>query len=78
MNISAYRYMDFDAASFAPNHAISQNTSEVNISLIFDDEDETDEQFAVEMIGPNVGDGIKRVDVTIVNNERKTHIDVVR
>ena len=64
--------MDFDAASFASNYSISINTSsEVNISLIFDDEDETDERFAVEMIGPNVGDGIKRVDVTVLNNERK-------
>ena len=72
VNISAYRYMDFDAASFASNYSISINTSsEVNISLIFDDEDETDERFAVEMEGPNVGDGIKRVDVTVLNNERK-------
>ena len=64
--------MDFDAESFAPNYSISINTSsEVNISVIFDDEDETDERFAVEMVGPNVGDGIKRVDVIVVNNERK-------
>ena len=72
MNISALQYVDFDGSSLAPNHALLLNESrEVDIILLDDDEDEADKTFAVAMRGPNVGDGIKRVDITLVDNEGK-------
>ena len=71
MNISTLQYVDFDGSSLAANHALLLNASrEVDINLLDDDEDEADMTFAVAMWGPNVGDGIKRVDITIIDNER--------
>ena len=59
-------------ATVAPKHVLSLDYSgEVQIHLIVDDEEEPDEMFAVEIRGPNVGDGIKSVTITIVDNERK-------
>ena len=59
-------------ATVAPHHALSLDYSDkFQIHLIVDDEEEPDEMFAVEIRGPNVGDGIKRITVTIVDNERK-------
>ena len=71
MNISALQYVDFDGSSLSPNHALLLNVSrEVDITLLNDDDDEADKTFAVAMWGPNVGDGIKSVDITIIDNER--------
>lgn len=79
MNISAYRYTDFDAAILDPNQAVRLNSSAIiEIDLIVDDdEDEADKRFIVEMVGPNVGDGIKQIDITLINNERKYMIVVL-
>ena len=72
MNISALQYVDFDGSSLAPHHAIFQNASgEADINILVDDEDEMEETFGVEMRGPNVGDGITLVNITIVDNEGK-------
>ena len=74
MNISAYQYIDFDSTNLAPKQPISLNSSgEVYINVFVDNEDEPDKVFAVEMQGPSVGDGINRVNVTIIDNERKCH-----
>ena len=61
-----------DSCNAAPHHSIFQNASgEVHINIFVDDEDEMAEIFAVEMRGPNVGDGITLVNITIVDNEGK-------
>ena len=68
MNISAVQYIDFDESTLT----LSLNASDkVHVKLRVDDGDEADKTFAVEMRGPNVGDGITRVNITIIDHERK-------
>ena len=65
-----------DSEDFAPLHNVSvsvnsHQTKAVNISIMDDIKFEQDEDFYVEITGADAGDGVRVVNVTISDNDRK-------
>ena len=69
--MSATENDDFTPQTNTTVSIAAHTTSQAFISILDDDVMELDETFAVEIIGVAVGGGISRMNVTIIDDDRK-------